>query len=108
MRNGGIETLVANGGNAAMTDPNNLLSFIQFCKQNFPANRNMLIFWDHGGGSLQGYGYDEKNPRSGSMSLAQIDQALKAADMKFDFIGYDACLMATVETASCSPSTRTT
>ena len=24
----------------SMTDPNNLLSFIQFCKQNFPANRN--------------------------------------------------------------------
>ena len=99
VRNGGIETLVQNGGNAAMTDPNNLLSFIQFCKQNFPANRNMLIFWDHGGGSLQGYGYDEKNARSGSMSLAAIDQALQAADMKFDFIGYDACLMATVENA---------
>ena len=97
VRNGGIETLVSNAGTAAMTDPNNLLSFIQWCKQNYPANRNMLIFWDHGGGSLQGYGYDEKNARSGSMSLAQIDQALKAADMKFDFIGYDACLMATVE-----------
>ena len=99
VKNGGIETLVSNAGTAAMTDPNNLLSFIQWCKQNYPANRNMLIFWDHGGGSLQGYGYDEKNARSGSMSLAQIDQALKAADMKFDFIGYDACLMATVENA---------
>ncbi len=96
---GGLETLVADAGTAAMTDPNNLASFIQWCGQNFPANRNMLIFWDHGAGSLQGYGYDEKNVRSGSMSLAQIDQALKAANLKFDFIGFDACLMATAENA---------
>ena len=96
---GGLETLVQNAGNAAMTDPNNLVSFIQWCGQNFPANRNMLIFWDHGAGSLQGYGYDEKNVRAGSMSLAQIDSALKAANMKFDFIGFDACLMATAENA---------
>ena len=96
---GGLETLVQNAGNAAMTDPNNLVSFIQWCGQNFPANRNMLIFWDHGAGSLQGYGYDEKNVRAGSMSLAQIDSALKASNMKFDFIGFDACLMATAENA---------
>ena len=96
---GGLETLVQNAGNAAMTDPNNLVSFIQWCGQNFPANRNMLIFWDHGAGSLQGYGYDEKNVRAGSMSLAQIDSALKATNMKFDFIGFDACLMATAENA---------
>ena len=96
---GGLETLVADAGTAAMTDPNNLASFIQWCGQNFPASRNMLIFWDHGAGSLQGYGYDEKNVRSGSMSLAQIDSALKAANMKFDFIGFDACLMATAENA---------
>ena len=97
--NGGLELKVQNAGNAAMTDPNNLASFLQWCGQNYPANRNMLIFWDHGGGSLQGYGYDEKNVRSGSMSLAQIDQALKSVNMKFDFIGFDACLMATAENA---------
>jgi hypothetical protein len=59
----------------------------------------MLIFWDHGGGSLTGYGYDEKNASSGSMSLAEIDGALKDAGMKYDFVGFDACLMATYETA---------
>ena len=31
------------------------------------------------------------------MSLAGINTALKKADVKFDFIGFDACLMATVE-----------
>lgn len=96
---GGLEMKVSNAGTAAMTDPNNLAGFIQWCAQNYPASRNCLVFWDHGGGSIQGYGYDEKNPRSGSMTLAQIDSALKAANMKFDFIGFDTCLMATAENA---------
>ena len=33
------------------------------------------------------------------MSLAGVNQALTAAGVKFDFIGFDACLMATMETA---------
>lgn len=36
-------------GNAAMTKPENLTSFIQYCTSNYPANRNELILWDHGG-----------------------------------------------------------
>ena len=59
----------------------------------------MLIFWDHGGGSLSGYGYDQRFTSSGSMSLAGINTALKDAGVKFDIIGFDACLMATAENA---------
>ena len=33
------------------------------------------------------------------MNLAGLDAALKAGGVKFDFIGFDACLMATAETA---------
>ncbi|MBQ6427941.1 MAG: peptidase C11, partial [Oscillospiraceae bacterium] len=66
IKNGQLHQLESNAGTGAMTDPKTLTSFIQFCKTNFPANRNMLIFWDHGGGSLSGYGYDERNTRSGS------------------------------------------
>ncbi|MCR5601545.1 MAG: peptidase C11 [Ruminococcus sp.] len=99
IKNGQIDRLVDDAGNKAMTDPNNLSSFIQFCAEHFPANRNELILWDHGGGSVTGYGYDEKNKSSGSMSLAGVDQALRASKVKFDFIGFDACLMATAETA---------
>ena len=63
-------------------------------------NRNDLILWDHGGGSISGYGYDEKHKRSASsMDLAGINKALKNAGVKFDFIGFDACLMATAENA---------
>ena len=97
VQNGGLKCLVQNAGNPSMTNPDTLASFIQWCAKNFPANRNELILWDHGGGSITGYGYDEKNTRSGSMSLAGIDKALKAGGVTFDFIGFDTCLMATVE-----------
>ncbi|MBQ6216995.1 MAG: hypothetical protein IJK53_06375 [Erysipelotrichaceae bacterium] len=97
--NGQIGCLVDNAGTGSMVDPNTLVSFIEFCEENFEANRYELILWDHGGGSVSGYGYDEKYPNRGSMSLAQLDDALTEAGVSFDFIGFDACLMATTETA---------
>ncbi|MBQ1817865.1 MAG: peptidase C11 [Clostridia bacterium] len=97
IRQGGIEKLNDNMGNLSMVDPATLSDFIRFCAQNYPANRNMLIFWDHGGGSLSGYGYDQYH--KGSMTLDKINRALSDGGVKFDFIGFDACLMATMETA---------
>ena len=99
VKQGGLLQLVDNAGVGSMTDPATLTSFIQFCKKNFPANRNELILWDHGSGSVSGYGYDEKHKSSGSMSLAGINKALKNGGVDFDFVGFDACLMATAETA---------
>jgi len=91
--------LESNMGQAAMTAPDTLTGFIKYAKSNFPADRYDLIMWDHGGGSISGYGYDEKYASAGSMNLSQINKALKAAGTEFDFVGFDACLMATVETA---------
>ena len=96
---GGLRRLVDNDGDRAMTDPATLSRFIKWCAQNYPANRNELIFWDHGSGSLSGYGYDQKHSREGSMDLSEIRDAVKNGGVKFDFIGFDACLMATVENA---------
>ena len=95
----GLVCLEENLGSPSMTNPDTLSSFIQWCSANYPANRNALIFWDHGGGSVSGFGYDEKNTRSGSMNLAGIDEALTDGGVKFDFVGFDACLMATTENA---------
>ncbi len=83
----------------SMTDPDTLSGFIRWGVENYPADRYELIFWDHGGGSLSGYGYDEVHPNSGSMTLSGIAKALKDGGCTFDFIGFDACLMATLETA---------
>ena len=99
LENGGLRVLNDSVGSKSMTDPDTLSAFIRFCAQNYPANRMALIFWDHGGGSVSGYGYDEKFASSGSMDLAEIDKALTDGGVKFDFVGFDACLMATTETA---------
>ncbi|MBQ1805197.1 MAG: peptidase C11 [Oscillospiraceae bacterium] len=97
---GGVRLLEQNMGNGAMTNPDTLASFIQYGAKNFPANRMELIFWDHGGGSISGYGYDEKYGQGGgSMGLSGINKALKAGGITFDFIGFDTCLMATLENA---------
>ncbi|MCR5701274.1 MAG: peptidase C11 [Lachnospiraceae bacterium] len=96
---GKLERVVENDGTKVMTMPENLTSFIKWCNENYPANRNDLIFWDHGGGSISGYGYDEKFATAGSMNLSKINKALKDSGVTFDFIGFDACLMATLETA---------
>ncbi|MBR4026479.1 MAG: peptidase C11 [Lachnospiraceae bacterium] len=99
IKDGKMVCLEKNLGSKSMTDPNTLASFIRWCEEKYPANRNALIFWDHGGGSVSGFGYDEKFASSGSMSLAEIDDALTAGGVKFDFVGFDACLMATTENA---------
>lgn len=93
---GGVRCLEKDMGDKAMTSPETLTGFIDYCTDKYPADRYELIFWDHGGGTISGYGYDEKR-KNGSMTLAGIDNALKAAGTVFDFIGFDACLMATLE-----------
>ena len=94
---GNLKVLDSNAGSVSMTDPDTLAGFISYCAKNFAADRYELILWDHGGGSVSGYGYDQKFSSSGSMSLAGIQQALDKGGVKFDFIGFDACLMGTLE-----------
>ena len=95
---GKLETLESNFGSKSMVSPSTLTEFIKYCASKYPANRNILIFWDHGGGSITGYGYDEKNGGNDSMDLAEIDKALGDAGVIFDWIGFDTCLMSTLET----------
>ena len=84
-----------------MGDSGTLSSFIRFGMTAFPAEKYGLILWDHGGGSIAGFGHDELFDKS-RMSLLELDYAFNRAGLgetKLEFIGFDACLMATVETA---------
>jgi len=99
VKDGGLSLLTETSRLQPMTHPDTLSGFIRWSKEHYPASRYELIFWDHGGGSVSGYGYDEVYPRSGSMTLDQIGKALEDGGCTFDFIGFDACLMATLETA---------
>lgn len=93
---------VADIGLFSMGNAGTLASFIDYGMAAFPAERYGLIFWNHGGGSIAGYGVDELFDEDG-MTLAEIAYALYSSASKennFEFIGFDACLMATVETAA--------
>ena len=81
-----------------MTDEEELADFIRFCAKKAPADRYILILWDHGGGSVSGFGHDETYPND-TMNIGELSKALREGGVKFDFIGFDACLMATLETA---------
>ena len=97
VENGGVKCINSNAGYVSMTDPSTLSSFISWTAERYPADRFELIFWDHGSGSVSGYGYDENFKSSGSMSLAGINKALKDGGVTFDFIGFDTCFGAELE-----------
>ncbi|MBO7677512.1 MAG: hypothetical protein J6S49_08365, partial [Erysipelotrichaceae bacterium] len=88
-------------GSLSMSSPDQLYDVLAWAKKNYSADRNMLIFWDHGGGLSSGFGQDDINKRKdnrvGTMDNNEIIEALEKAGMKFDLIGFDACLMQSVE-----------
>jgi hypothetical protein len=84
-----------------MGDSGTLTGFIDFAMQAYPAEKYGLILWNHGGGSILGFGVDEHFAYD-NLSTLELSYALnnsKALEEKFEFIGFDACLMATVEVA---------
>ena len=97
LKDGKIEFLES-AGSVSMTDRKTLADFLSFTRKNYPADRYILVFWDHGGGTRNGFGLDEVRRRS-ALSLKDIADTLKKSGMKFDIVGFDACLMATLEAA---------
>ncbi len=85
---------------ADMGDSSNLRNFVNFCQANYPAEHNALIFWDHGGGPLMGYGSDELFGGDGLL-LAEMNEAMQQTGYteknKLDWVGFDACLMGSYE-----------
>lgn len=90
-----------------MSDRTTLESFLSFIKSDYPADHNMLVFWDHGGGPLYGVCFDMNADAnmSDSLSLNDISKALASVygnspNKAFDIIGFDACLMNSIEVLS--------
>ncbi len=92
--------LVRDGlGQLDCTVKSTLSEFVGFRKGNYPAERYILLFWNHGGGPVYGFGYDEWQSDDASLTIAEISEALKEhSDIHFDIIGMDCCIMASMET----------
>ncbi len=84
-----------------MGSGNGLADFLSFGKNNFPADHSIFVFWNHGGGSVGGICFDERYQTM--MSLDEVHNAFSSVyganpeDPPFEIIGFDACLMATVD-----------
>ena len=78
-----------------------LSEFLTWCKSTYSTDRYSLILWNHGGGPIYGYGHDEVG--SDMLSLSELVTALSSSPFnaynKLETLGFDACLMGTVETA---------
>lgn len=100
VENGGLTLVDDSLGQLDITDPKTLEDFINFCKTNYPANRNMLIMWNHGSGAVYGFGYDEHvDDYYAALTLDEMQTAIRNTGVKFEMIGFDACLMGGLETA---------
>lgn len=91
--------LLGDIGAGTMLDTAAVTDFANWGIQNYPADRYLFVFWDHGGGTIGGYGSDELYPNQEPLSLLELRNALAATNTKFDLVGFDACLMGTIETA---------
>lgn len=98
----GAMTEEATFGKAAVSDPATMTAFINYAMTAFPADRYGIVMWNHGGGPIHGYGVDQLNDEN-SLGIKDIQKAFAnsmLANQPAEFIGFDACLMATVETAT--------
>ena len=83
-------------------DSKTLSEFIKFGVERYPADKYGLILWNHGAGSVKGVCFDANFGYDG-LTLSEIKEALESTKeiigKKFEFIGLDACLMATYDMA---------
>ena len=87
-----------NDSSANMGDPATFQAFLTYLKNNYSSyNKKILVFWNHGG-DYMGFGMDT-NYQNDKLTLPEISQAFSNTGISFDVIGFDACLMASVEVA---------
>ncbi|MGI6618000.1 MAG: clostripain-related cysteine peptidase [Saccharofermentanales bacterium] len=79
-----------------------LSDFLLWGDEMYPAEHRSLILWDHGGGTMKGICFDEQYSYD-ALTLPELKTAFSTAfaksNRKYDFIGFDACLMANYDTA---------
>lgn len=95
--------LVESHPDASMGDYKTLKSFLNWGIKKYPAQNMGIVFWNHGGGPLDGVCYNEKYDYD-SLNLSEIEVALESVSTnmtdKFQMISFDACLMSTMEVAN--------
>lgn len=102
VENGNLSDL-GTAGKGSMGGEETLADFLFFCETEYPAEHTAVILWDHGGGPLKGACFDETEDMD-ALTLTELDAAFHTGitareGRKYDIVGFDACLMASLETA---------
>jgi len=88
-------------GKKNMGESDTLSDFLVWGTTSYPAEKYVLILWNHGNG-INGYGLDEIY--RDHLNLDELEEAFSTAkkrnDVHYELIGFDACLMATLEVAN--------
>ena len=86
----------------SMTCPEALSSFLAYAHEHVPCENTALILWDHGSGPLIGFGIDETADND-KLTFTEMREAFSvspyAGENKLKWIGFDACLMGSLEMA---------
>ncbi len=78
-------------------DPLTLTEFVEYCNDNYPAERNVLVLWDHGS-SFIGVCWDEHTDgEEDHLTHEEITEALSGYEI--EVLGLDACIQAFIEVA---------
>jgi hypothetical protein len=81
---------------ADLSQPETLAHFLEFVKARLGPGPNVLVLWGQGG-AHEGLLYDTGHQEMPFMRLPQLRQALGEAGARFDVLGMDAGLMASLE-----------
>ena len=104
MANGeGLDVTAQTAETADMGASQTLAEFVNYCTSNFPAKHYGLVLWNHGAGPLWGYGSDELFDNDSLLFeelRGAMDQTMFKNGTKLDWVGFDACLMGSIETAN--------
>ncbi|WP_028388292.1 clostripain-related cysteine peptidase [Legionella fairfieldensis] len=99
----GSLALIKDLGRINMGATSTIQDFLVWGVRTFPADRYIVVYWDHGGGPNGGFGGDELFPQSiRSTPINQLAAATMGAynntGKRFEIIGFDACLLGNIET----------
>ena len=86
--------------NASMGDAVTFCDFLRWGQENYRADRNILVLWDHGGSSADGVCYDE-NFGYDYLNRTELKEAFDAAALpgRFDLVCLDTCYMGSLASA---------
>ena len=90
--------LLKDTGRNDMGRAETLSAFLRFSREQFPAERYVLVLWDHGGGPVFGLCYDE-NYSDDELTMQELRTGLQngLGGDRLAVIAYDACLMNSVD-----------